>query len=35
MTEGRRWAKVGRRVEPRAAWTAASADRYEEFLALS
>ena len=35
MTEGRRWAKVGRRVEPRDAWTAASADRYEEFLALS
>jgi xylulokinase len=35
MTEGRRWAKVGRRVEPRRAWTAASADRYAEFLALS
>jgi xylulokinase len=35
MTEGRRWAKVGRRVEPRGAWTAASAPRYEEFLALS
>jgi xylulokinase len=35
MTEGRRWARVGRRLEPRAAWTAASAPRYEEFLALS
>jgi hypothetical protein len=35
MTEGRRWAKVGRRVEPRDVWTAASADRYAEFLALS
>ena len=35
MTEGRRWARVGRRVEPRAAWTRASADRYERFLALS
>ena len=35
MTEGRRWARVGRRVEPRDAWTAASAPRYEEFLALS
>jgi xylulokinase len=35
MTEGRRWAKVGRRIEPRDTWTAASAARYEEFLALS
>jgi xylulokinase len=35
MTEGRRWAKVGRRVEPRDAWTAASAARYEEFLTVS
>jgi sugar (pentulose or hexulose) kinase len=35
MTEGRRWARVGRRVEPRAAWTTASAERYERFLALS
>jgi xylulokinase len=35
MTEGRRWASVGRRIEPRAAWTAAAAARYEEFLALS
>jgi xylulokinase len=34
MTEGRRWARVGRRLEPRDAWTAASAARYEEFLAL-
>ena len=35
MTEGRRWAQVGRRVEPRDTWTAASAPRYVEFLALS
>ena len=35
MTEGRRWAKVGRRVEPRDSWTAVSAARYEEFLTLS
>jgi len=35
MTEGRRWAQVGRRVEPRDAWTAASAPRFDEFLALS
>jgi xylulokinase len=35
MTEGRRWAKVGRRVDPRDDWTAASVDRYAEFLALS
>jgi xylulokinase len=35
MTEGRCWAKVGRRVEPRDAWTTGSAGRYEEFLALS
>lgn len=35
MTEGRRWAQVGRRVEPRRAWTVATANRYEEFLALS
>lgn len=35
MGDGRRWARVGRRVEPRDAWTVASAARYEEFLALS
>jgi xylulokinase len=35
MTEGRRWARTGRRVEPRAAWAAAVAERYERFLALS
>ena len=35
MTEGRRWAKVGRRVDPRPAWTAAAEGRFEEFLALS
>jgi xylulokinase len=35
MTEGRRWARVGRRVDPRAPWTTATAERYERFLALS
>jgi len=35
MTEGRRWARVGRRIEPRPAWTAAAGERYERFLALS
>jgi xylulokinase len=35
MTEGRRWARVGRRVEPRAAWTAAATERYARFLELS
>jgi xylulokinase len=35
MTEGRRWARVGRRFEPRAAWTMGSSERYERFLSLS
>jgi xylulokinase len=35
MTEGRRWAKVGRRVEPDPAWTSAMDGRYERFLSLS
>lgn len=35
MAEGRRWARAGRRVEPRAAWTTAATARYEEFLTLS
>jgi len=35
MTEGRRWARTGRRVEPRAAWATAVAERYERFLTLS
>jgi xylulokinase len=35
MTEARRWARVGRRVEPRPAWAAAASPRYEHFLALS
>jgi xylulokinase len=34
MAEGRRWARPGRRVEPRTAWAAATAARYEQFLAL-
>ena len=35
MTEGRRWARTGRRLDPRPAWTAAAGERYERFLALS
>jgi xylulokinase len=35
MTEGRRWASVGRRIEPDAAWLDPVAERYARFLALS
>jgi len=35
MTEGRRWARTGRRVEPDARWAPAVAARYEEFLELT
>jgi xylulokinase len=35
MTDGRRWARTGRRLEPRPAWSTAAAERYERFLALS
>jgi xylulokinase len=35
MTEGRRWARTGRRVEPDARWAPAVAARYDEFLELS
>jgi xylulokinase len=35
MTDGRRWASTGRRVEPRPVWEAAAAPRYERFVALS
>jgi xylulokinase len=35
MTEGRRWAGVGRTIEPDPAWLDPVADRYERFLALS
>src|SRR5262249_28103201 len=35
MTEGRRWARTGPRLEPRPAWRAAAGERYERFLALS
>ena len=35
MTEGRRWARTGRRLQPRAEWATPTADRYQEFLALS
>jgi xylulokinase len=35
MTEGRRWAGVGRTIEPDAAWLDPVAERYERFLALS
>jgi xylulokinase len=35
VTEGRRWARVGRRVEADPAWASAMEDRYERFLELS
>jgi xylulokinase len=35
MTDGRRWAGVGRTIEPDAAWLEPVAERYERFLALS
>ena len=35
MTEGRRWARTGRTVEPDAAWAGATAARYEEWKALA
>jgi xylulokinase len=35
VTEGRRWARVGRRVEADAAWAEAMELRYRRFLALS
>jgi xylulokinase len=35
MTEGRRWARTGRRVEPDTRWARAAATRYDEFLDLS
>ena len=35
MTEARRWARTGRRVEPRGAWAAAVTERYQRFLELS
>jgi hypothetical protein len=35
MTEGRRWARVGRRVEPDPKWVPAVAERYERFRALA
>lgn len=35
MTEGRRWAKVGRTVEPDTAWVPPMRERYERFLELS
>jgi xylulokinase len=35
MTDGRRWAKVGRRVDADPAWIAPTEDRYGRFLDLS
>ncbi len=35
MTEGRRWARVGRTVEPHADWVEPVAERYEQFRTLS
>jgi len=34
MTEGRRWARTGARVEPDPRWEKAVAERYERFVAL-
>ena len=35
MTDGRRWARVGRRVEPDSAWAEPVAERYERFLQVA
>jgi xylulokinase len=35
MAESRRWARIGRRVEPDARWASAVAERYERFLDLT
>jgi len=35
MTEGRRWARTGRRIEPDRSWLPAVGTRYEEFLELT
>jgi xylulokinase len=35
MSDGRRWARVARRVEPDDRWAAAAADRYQAFRALT
>lgn len=35
MTEGRRWARIGRRVEADPAWVTPTEDRYSRFLALA
>lgn len=35
MTDGRRWAQVGRTVEPDARWAAAAGERYERFVRVS
>lgn len=35
MTEGRRWARTGRRIEPDPAWATPVAERYERFLGLA
>ncbi|HEX7521277.1 MAG TPA: FGGY-family carbohydrate kinase, partial [Acidimicrobiia bacterium] len=35
MIDGRRWARVGRRVEPDSAWAGPVAERYERFLQVA
>jgi xylulokinase len=35
MSDGRRWARVARRIEPDDRWAAAAADRYHAFRALT
>ena len=35
MTDGRRWARTGRTIEPRPAWVGPVTERYRRFLALT
>jgi xylulokinase len=35
MSDARRWARTGRRVDPRPEWTAPVDERYQRFLELS
>jgi xylulokinase len=34
MADGRRWARVGRELEPRPAWRAATEERYQRYAAM-
>ena len=35
MTEARRWASIGRRIDPDPSWVEPTAERYERFLGMS